>query len=94
MSALELIEAVEQVGGILRVAGDKLLCTLPREAAHLITALRTQKPAIVTILRQRGQTFTCRKCGDHFDTRIGLAAHQGYGCGNERTTKHGKGKWN
>jgi len=28
--------------------------------------------------------FTCRLCGNHFDTRVGLAAHQGYGCGNER----------
>jgi ribosomal protein L37AE/L43A len=28
--------------------------------------------------------FTCHLCGDHFDTRIGLAAHQGYGCGVER----------
>lgn len=28
--------------------------------------------------------FCCVKCGDHFDTRIGLAAHQGYGCDSPR----------
>jgi ribosomal protein L37AE/L43A len=86
VSALELIEAVEQAGGSLQVSGDKLRYSIPREAAHLVPRLREHKPAVIIILKQRGQ-FTCHRCRSHFDTRIGLAAHEGYGCGNERIAR-------
>ena len=94
MTAPELIELIEGAGGTLAVKGDKLHCTLPRRAAHLIPALRTQKPAVIEILKRRdasipwpgyhgGRPFVCQKCGVHFDTSAGIAKHQVDGCEHE-----------
>jgi hypothetical protein len=53
VTALELIAAVESAGGKLAPHGEKLRCTLPRAAAHLLPALREEKPAILELLGQR-----------------------------------------
>jgi hypothetical protein len=92
VNALELIQAVETSGGTLAVNGDKLRCSIPREASHLIDALRAHKPEVITILQKRelsglpwpnyngGKQFCCQHCGAHFDTSVGFAKHQVSGC--------------
>jgi hypothetical protein len=92
VSAQELIRAIERAGGSLRVSGDRLRYSVPRDAAHLIPALRIQKPAVITILRQRavgelpwlgyngGKQFACDLCGVRFDTSVGIAKHKVNGC--------------
>lgn len=84
MKAQELIEQIETMGGSLELAGDRLRCKLPEEVAdELIDELRLQRQAVLSFLRQR-RGFHCVRCGTHFDTSVGKAAHLGYGCGNPR----------
>lgn len=58
MSALnrvdELIDFVVASGGILRIDGDNLVCVLPKNAEHVVGALKENKPRLIAALRECG----------------------------------------
>ena len=53
----------------------------------LVTHVTDRNPPRAGADTKEAGVETCHECGSHFDTRIGLAAHQVYGCGNERVKK-------
>lgn len=79
MTAVELIDAVARVGGILKLEGDGVRCWLPRNAAHLASELKERKPEVVALLRAQGgrvATFPhCPKCA-------GYALHRQHNVGD------------
>lgn len=54
MSTDEMVEAVRQSGGVLRLEGDNVRCSLPTATVHFACELRERKPELVTMLKVRG----------------------------------------
>jgi hypothetical protein len=53
MTTVALLSLVEQVGGVLSLRDDRVLCDLPEDAAHLISELRQRRDDILQLLQQR-----------------------------------------
>lgn len=52
-SIQELVDRIEDAGGVLRLYGAKIIYDLPEEATPLLDRLRANKNAVVEVLRQR-----------------------------------------
>jgi hypothetical protein len=55
MTAVELIDTVEQAGGLLTVVGDgdRVRARLPESLMPLVTVIREMKPELIELLLQR-----------------------------------------
>ena len=53
MNPVELVRAVEAVGGVLSIQEQRLHCEVPDQAAHLLPELREQRHAVAQLLQQR-----------------------------------------
>ena len=53
MNAAEIVAKVELVGGALKLRSDRIAYRLPQEAAHLLSALRTHRDEIFSLLKKR-----------------------------------------
>lgn len=53
MTAVELVEAVQEAGGSLTLNGDRIKYILPKPAAWLVGELRQQKAEVVRLLQLR-----------------------------------------
>lgn len=49
----ELVERIEDAGGVLRLRGRKIVYDLPEQVTPLLDQLRANKDAVVEVLRQR-----------------------------------------
>ena len=54
MSTNEIVETVRRLGGVLKLEGDNVRCSLPVAAAHLAAELRELKPELIALLKARG----------------------------------------
>jgi Zn ribbon nucleic-acid-binding protein len=54
MTASELVENIRQRGGVLTLDGDSIKFQLPESASYLVTQLRAEKAAVISILRAHG----------------------------------------
>ena len=54
MTAPELIQTIEAVGGVLTLKGDRIRYELPEDAAPMIETLRQYRDEVVGVLRERG----------------------------------------
>lgn len=52
-SMQELVERIEDAGGVLRLRGRKIVYDLPEQVTPLLDQLRANKDAVVEVLRQR-----------------------------------------
>jgi hypothetical protein len=59
MSTDQVVGMVLQFGGVLRLEGDNVRCSLPVAAAHLACELRERKPELITLLRRVGGRIAC-----------------------------------
>lgn len=55
MSVADLVRAVESMGGVLTLKGDRIHCQLTEKAAPLVEEIRRYKPAVLFLLRERGR---------------------------------------
>jgi hypothetical protein len=87
MTARELFEAVEALGGTLTLHGDKIRCSVPEDGTDLIDFLRTQREGVLYVLQRRddelpwpgynnGKRFVCDRCGREFARSVGFAKHK------------------
>ena len=53
MTAPELIQTIEAVGGVLTLQGDRIRYELPAEAAPMIEMLRQYRDEVLGVLRER-----------------------------------------
>jgi hypothetical protein len=53
MTAPELIQTIEAVGGILTLRGDRIHYELPEDAAPMLDVLRQYRDEVVRLLRRR-----------------------------------------
>jgi hypothetical protein len=53
MTVPELLSNVEAAGGALALAGDRIRCRLPANAAPLVGELRAHRDEVLRILRER-----------------------------------------
>jgi hypothetical protein len=53
VTALEVVQAIENAGGALKLAGDRVRYQLPEGAAPLVEALRTCRAEVIRVLQQR-----------------------------------------
>jgi len=53
MTAPELIQTIEAVGGVLTLKGDRIRYELPEDAAPMIEVLRQYRDEVVGVLRER-----------------------------------------
>jgi Zn ribbon nucleic-acid-binding protein len=53
MSMDEMVETVRKLGGVLKLEGDNVRCSLPAAAAHLADELRQHKPELLAELARR-----------------------------------------
>ena len=61
MTAPELIETIESVGGILTLNGDRIHYELPEDAAPMLDVLRQCRDEVVRLLRGREGPQICGK---------------------------------
>lgn len=70
MSMDEMVETVRQLGGVLKLEGDNVRCSLPASAAHLAGELRERKPELVALLKARGGRIAafphCPRCASYY----------------------------
>jgi hypothetical protein len=55
MTAPELIQQIEDLGGILAIDGDRIHCTLTDEAESLVPELRKIRDEVFRVLQDRGR---------------------------------------
>jgi uncharacterized metal-binding protein (TIGR02443 family) len=69
MTAETLIESVKAAGGVLKLDGDSVRCSLPEDVALLAGELKAHKPELIELLRRAGgrvATFPhCPKCASY-----------------------------
>lgn len=69
MTAEQVADEVEKNGGVLKLEGDSIRCSLPKDALHLADALKAHKQELVRILRQRGGRIAafphCPRCASY-----------------------------
>jgi hypothetical protein len=53
MTAIELVEEIEGLGGMIKLDGDRIRYGLPEEAAPLVEVLRVHREEVVNLLRDR-----------------------------------------
>src|SRR5271165_6292868 len=53
MTAPELIQTIEAVGGVLTLKGDRIRYELPEDAAPMIEMLRQYRDEVLGVLRER-----------------------------------------
>jgi Zn ribbon nucleic-acid-binding protein len=49
-----MVDTIRQLGGVLKLEGDNVRCSLPAAAAHLAGELRERKPEVIALLKTRG----------------------------------------
>ncbi len=54
MTAIELVENIRRIGGVLTLDGDSIKFRLPQSAYHLVPLLRADKAAVISVLRAHG----------------------------------------
>jgi hypothetical protein len=54
MTAIELLHAVERVGGSLALNGNHIKYTVPRPAVWLVTQLKEHREELIGLLREEG----------------------------------------
>jgi len=69
MTAVELIETLKRLGGVLTLHDKQIKFQLPKDAAHLTGLLREHKQELIGILRAHGgrvATFPhCPRCSSY-----------------------------
>jgi len=64
-----MVETVRRLGGVLKLDGDNVRCSLPRTAAYLVDELRERKPELIALLKARGgwiaTTPRCSSCASY-----------------------------
>jgi hypothetical protein len=55
MTAPEIIQQIENLGGILAIDGDRIHCTLTDEAESLVPELRKIRDEVFRVLQDRGR---------------------------------------
>lgn len=69
MTTEDLVETVRQSGGVLRLDGDTVRCSLPSAAARLAGELRERKPELISLLQRRGGRVAnfphCPRCASY-----------------------------
>jgi hypothetical protein len=53
MTALEVMDAVKEAGGLLVLNGNRIKYTIPKAATWLVTELRNQREEVSELLRER-----------------------------------------
>lgn len=59
MTAPELIQTIEAIGGVLTLRGDRIQYELPEDAGSMIGVLRQYRNEVFRVLREREQTDGC-----------------------------------
>ncbi len=54
MTAVEVLHAIEKVGGALRLNGGQIKYTIPKPALWLVTELKQHREALIELLEERG----------------------------------------
>ncbi|WP_433966014.1 hypothetical protein [Tunturiibacter gelidiferens] len=54
MSTDEMVDTIRKLGGVLKLEGANVRCSLPAAAAHLAGELRERKPELISLLKARG----------------------------------------
>jgi len=59
MTAPELVQTIEAVGGVLKLRGDRIRYELPEDAVPMIEMLRQYRDEVFRVLREREQPEGC-----------------------------------
>jgi Zn ribbon nucleic-acid-binding protein len=54
MSTEEMADTIRRLGGVLKLEGDNVRCSLPAAAVHFAGELRERKPELIALLKARG----------------------------------------
>jgi len=69
MNVAELADAVLRSGGVLKLEGNNVKCSLTADTAHLAGKLREHKPELVALLRSYGGRIAafphCPQCASY-----------------------------
>jgi Zn ribbon nucleic-acid-binding protein len=69
VSTEEMVETVRRLGGVLKLEGDSVRCSLPPAAAHLVGELRNRKLDLIALLKARGGRVAtlphCPRCASY-----------------------------
>lgn len=86
--AEELAIAIERAGGTMILDGESVRISLPDELAHLLPALKENKPAIVAMLHRIGGRIAhfpmCPQCGAYcLYRKNNVGAYECQRCGRQ-----------
>jgi hypothetical protein len=75
MTAPELIQTIEAVGGVLTLRGDRIRYELPADAAPMIEMLRQYRDEVLGVLREREQPEGKQSHPDPYAVALEKATH-------------------
>ena len=69
MTLNEVVETIRKLGGVLKLEGDNVRCSLPKAVAHLAGELKERKQELVILLQRRGGRVAnsphCPRCASY-----------------------------